>query len=191
MTDSAAFAMIGLLERSFNHEHDCSIMNEKQEAISTASAEPEGARLPWELPRFRNWIAVAKVHMLVDRMMTAELQPLGLKCVQYDILGATFRFPGLTQQELADKLLVGRSNMSMLLPGLIAKGWIERRGDPGDARVKRLHLTAAGEAITRRAMQVQISVIEGMMGALSEGECNALGDMMRRIGRFLAKREGQ
>jgi MarR family transcriptional regulator, organic hydroperoxide resistance regulator len=141
------------------------------------------------MPRFRNWIAVAKVHMLVDRVMTARLQPLGLKSVQYDILGAVFRFPGLTQQELADKLLVGRSNMSMLIPGLIAKGWIERRGDPGDARVKRLHLTAAGEALTRRAMQVQIGVIEGMMGALSSDECDAIGDMMRRVGRHLVARE--
>ncbi len=145
--------------------------------------------MPWELPRFRNWIAVAKVHMLVDRVMTAKLQPLGLKSVQYDILGATFRFPGLTQQELADKLLVGRSNMSMLIPGLIAKGWIERRSDPADARVKRLHLTAAGEEITRRALQAHVDVITGMMGALSAEECEAVGDMMRRIGRYLVERE--
>jgi MarR family transcriptional regulator, organic hydroperoxide resistance regulator len=166
----------------FNNEHCCSSMNEKQEAGGAS-------RMPWELPRFRNWIAVAKVHMLVDRVMTTRLQPLGLKSVQYDILGATFRFPGLTQQELAYKLLVGRSNMSMLIPGLIAKGWIERRSDPDDARVKRLHLTAAGSAVTRRAMQVHIGVIEGMMGALSADECEAMGDMMRRVGRYLVERE--
>jgi MarR family transcriptional regulator, organic hydroperoxide resistance regulator len=160
-------------------------MNRNQVSKSAAASD----RLPWDMPRFRNWIAVAKVHMLVDRVMTARLQPLGLKSVQYDILGATFRFPGLTQQELADKLLVGRSNMSMLIPGLVAKGWVERRGDPGDARVKRLYLTAAGETITRDAMQVQIGVIEGMMGALTADECDAVGDMMRRVGRHLVTRE--
>jgi DNA-binding MarR family transcriptional regulator len=154
-------------------------MNRKQEP--DASASP--AMMPWEMPRFRNWVSVAKVHMLVDRALTAGLQPLGLKCMQYDILAATYRFPGLTQQELADKLLVGRSNMSMLLPGLIAKGWMERRGDAGDARVKRLYLTGAGEELTRRAMAVQIGVIEGMMGALTPEECDAMGNMMRRIGR--------
>jgi DNA-binding MarR family transcriptional regulator len=157
-------------------------MNEKQAESLEPTARPT---MPWDLPRFRNWIAVAKVHMLVERVMTAELQPLGLKCVQYDILAAVFRFPGLTQQDLADKLLVGRSNMSMLLPGLIDRGWIERRGDPGDARVKRLHLTAAGETLTRDAMRVQVRVIEGMMGALSAAECDALGDMMRRVGRHM------
>ncbi len=163
-------------------------MNKKQEgARAPADAVPADAATPWEMPRFRNWISVAKVHMLVDRAMTAGLQPLGLKCVQYDILAAVFRFPGLTQQELADKLLVGRSNMSMLLPGLMAKGWIERRGDLGDARVKRLHLTAQGEVLTGRALRVQVQVIEGMMGALSAAECDALGDMMRRVGRHMAQ----
>jgi DNA-binding MarR family transcriptional regulator len=169
-------------------------MNKMQAASADApdvthELAPDAARAPWEMPRFRNWVAVAKVHMLVERSLTVGLQPLGLKCVQYDILAAVFRFPGLTQQELADKLLVGRSNMSMLIPGLLAKGWIERRGDPTDARVKRLHVTAAGEALTRRAMQVQVDVIEGMMGALTPGECDALGDMMRRVGRHMAQRD--
>jgi MarR family transcriptional regulator, organic hydroperoxide resistance regulator len=171
----------------FNHEHVCSSMNKKQEVVSPSV---DGVRMPWDMPRFRNWIAVAKVHMLVDRTLTSGLQPLGLKCVQYDILAAVFRFPGLTQQELADKLLVGRSNMSMLIPGLIAKGCVERRGDPGDARVKRLHLTAAGEALTLRAMQVQVGVIEGMLGALKAEECEALGDMMRRVGRYMKEKGG-
>jgi MarR family transcriptional regulator, organic hydroperoxide resistance regulator len=157
-------------------------MNRRQEETEDIPTQPT---TPWEMPRFRNWIAVAKVHMLVDRMLTAALQPLGLKCVQYDILAAVFRFPGLTQRELADKLLVGRSNMSMLIPGLIDKGWIERRGDPGDARVKRLHLTQPGDVLTRRAMQVQVAFIEGMMGALTAEECGLLGDMMRRVGRHM------
>jgi MarR family transcriptional regulator, organic hydroperoxide resistance regulator len=169
----------------FNNEQYCSIMNKKQ---GISEADESAARMPWEMPRFRNWIAVAKVHMMVDRAMTAGLQPLGLKCVQYDILAAVFRFPGLTQQELADKLLVGRSNMSMLLPGLIARGLIERRGDPGDARVKRLHLTPAGQALAEQAVQIQVGVIEGMMGALKAEECDALGDMMRRVGRHMAER---
>jgi MarR family transcriptional regulator, organic hydroperoxide resistance regulator len=105
--------------------------------------------------------------------------------VQYDLLAVAFRFPGLTQQELADKLVVGRSNMSMLLPGLIDRGLIARRGDPDDARLKRLHLTEAGLTLTQAAMQVQTVLIEQMMGALSAEECDALGDMMRRVGRHM------
>ncbi|MGL5116746.1 MAG: MarR family winged helix-turn-helix transcriptional regulator [Beijerinckiaceae bacterium] len=145
--------------------------------------------LPWEMPRFRNWIAVGKVNMLVERALNRGLAPLGLKCAQLDVLAAIHRFPGLTQQELADKLLVGRSNMSMLLPDLMRRGLIARLGDARDARVRRLHLTESGDGLAREAFAVQTGVIEAMMGALSPEECDALGDMMRRIGRHMVDRD--
>jgi DNA-binding MarR family transcriptional regulator len=165
-------------------------MNKKQALSSKPAPVPRAPpRVPWDMPRFRNWIAVAKVHMLVDKAMAAGLQPLGLKLVQYDILAAIYRFPGLTQQQLADKLVVGRSNLSMLLPRFAASGLVERRGDPGDARLKRLHLTPDGQALTERALAVQVGVIEGMMGALTAEECETLGDMMRRVGRHMLEAE--
>lgn len=142
-------------------------------------------RLPWDLPRFRNWIAVGKVNMLVERALNRGLAPLDLKCAQLDVLAVIYRYPGLTQQELADKLLVGRSNMSMLLPDLLRRGLITRAGDAKDARVRRLSLTSQGIALAHEAFAVQTGVIEGMMKALTAEECDALGDMMRRIGRYM------
>jgi DNA-binding MarR family transcriptional regulator len=148
-------------------------------------AEDKPSLFPWEMPRFRNWIAVGKVNMLVERALNRGLAPLDLKCAQFDVLAAIYRFPGLTQQELADKLLVGRSNMSMLLPDLLRRGLIERGRDDRDARVRRLRLTPEGASLSHKAFAVQTGVIEGMMEALSAEECDALGDMMRRIGRHM------
>jgi hypothetical protein len=56
----------------------------------------------------------------------------------------SFRTPGISQQDLADKLLVGRSNLSMLLPQMEKRGLLVRRGDPQDRRVLRLELTPSG-----------------------------------------------
>jgi MarR family transcriptional regulator, organic hydroperoxide resistance regulator len=173
----------------FKHEQICSRMNGLQ--AKSGAADHGAGTMPWDLPRFRNWVSVARAYALVDRALTEGLQPIGLKCAQYDILAAAFRFPGLTQQELADKLLVGRSTMSMLLPGLIRRDLVERRGDPKDARLKRLHLTASGRALTERALQVQVALIERMMGALSPEECEAVGDMMRRVGRHMTDPGGR
>jgi MarR family transcriptional regulator, organic hydroperoxide resistance regulator len=145
------------------------------------------ADTPWAMPRFRNWIAVAKVHALVEKMMTARLAVLQLKLPHYDILANVHRFPGLTQQELADRLLVGRSNLSMLLPELERRGLVARVADARDRRIRRLTLTEAGAAITERALAVQVGVIEDMMQALSAEECEQLGDYMRRVGAHLAK----
>lgn len=163
-------------------------MNKTQEPISIASDEDVRAEtqvLPWQLPRFHNWIAVARVHALWKKVFTEALAPLGIQLAHYDVLANIFHHPGLTQQQLAEKLLVGRSAMSMLLPELERRELIERRGDEADRRVRRLWLTPEGEIVTRKAMAVHVERIEAMMHVLSDEECNSIGEMMRRVAKAL------
>ncbi|MFT3996496.1 MAG: MarR family winged helix-turn-helix transcriptional regulator [Asticcacaulis sp.] len=138
-------------------------------------------RMPWELPRFRNWIAVARAHQIVEKTLNARLAPHGVRLAHHDILANIYRFEGLTQNALAERLLVGRSNLSMLLPELEKRGLIERYGDQADRRVRRLRLTETGRSLTEATLAVQARVVEEMMTILSDEECNALGDYMRRI----------
>ncbi|WP_439498011.1 MarR family winged helix-turn-helix transcriptional regulator [Bosea sp. (in: a-proteobacteria)] len=163
-------------------------MNKKQEAISGEANTPQAAVaqvLPWELPRFHNWIAVARVHALWKKVFTEALAPLGIQLAHYDVLANVFHVPGLTQQQLAEKLLVGRSAMSMLLPELERRALIERRGDEADRRVRRLWLTPEGEALTRQAMAIHVARIESMMTVLSDEECGTIGELMRRVAKAL------
>mgnify|MGYP006164036889 CR=1 FL=1 len=70
---------------------------------------------PWDHPRFRSWISVARACQLMQQALGRALGPLDIKPPHLDILVNLYRFEGISQQELARKLLVGRSNMSMLL----------------------------------------------------------------------------
>ncbi len=149
-----------------------------QGPIVTGAAPPS---TPWEFPRFRNWIAVARTYSLVERELSGSLAPLGIRLPHYDILANIFRFPGLTQQELATRLVVGRSNLSMLLPELEKRDLIVRVTDETDRRVRRLTLTPTGEAVTRQGLAIQAALVERMMQALDAEECDRLGDYMRRI----------
>lgn len=163
-------------------------MNKKQEPISENldMVQSEDRQvLPWELPRFHNWIAVARVHALWKKVFSEALAPLGIQLAHYDVLANVFHVPGLTQQALAEKLLVGRSAMSMLLPELERRELIERRGDEADRRVRRLWLTPEGEALTRKAMAIHVQRIEAMMLVLSDDECAMVGELMRRVSKAL------
>jgi DNA-binding MarR family transcriptional regulator len=162
-------------------------MNKKQEQNSEPSDERPGPGqvLPWDLPRFKNWLSVARAHALWKRVFGEAIAPLGIQIAHYDVLANVFHDPGLTQQALAGKLFVGRSAMSMLLPELERRALIERRGDEADRRVRRLWLTPEGEALTRKAMAIHVARIEAMMTVLSDAECDAVGEMMRRVGKAL------
>ncbi|CAH2599599.1 MarR family transcriptional regulator [Rhodovastum atsumiense] len=64
----------------------------------------------------------------------------GLTRAQWVILFWLDRQPGLSQKELAELVEVEPITIARLVDRLEAHGFVERRGDPGDRRVWRLHL---------------------------------------------------
>lgn len=143
--------------------------------------------LPWDNPRFHNWIAVGRACQVMGLSLARALQPLDIKPPHFDILINLFRTPGISQQDLADKLLVGRSNLSMLLPQLEKRGLLIRSSDPQDRRVLRLELTAEGTELTQEAIAIQTALIDRTMKTASADECNLVGEVMTRIIRELTK----
>ncbi|MCZ8180637.1 MAG: MarR family transcriptional regulator [Rhizobium sp.] len=133
---------------------------------------------PWDHPRFRSWISVARACQLMQQALARALAPLDIKPPHLDILVNLYRFEGISQQELARKLLVGRSNMSMLLPQMEKRGLLERRPDQRDKRVLRLFLTAEGRDLSERAMQIQTDLIERTLSATPIDECQRLAENM-------------
>ncbi|WP_163266961.1 MarR family winged helix-turn-helix transcriptional regulator [Chelativorans alearense] len=138
-------------------------------------------RLPWENPRFRNWIAVVRAEKAVVRALSQALAPLGLKIAQLDVLMNLYRHPGTSQHELARRLLVGRSNITMLLPQLEQQNLLRREGDAKDKRIMRLYLTDEGEALLMKALDVYMALIDRAMAQSSPELCDAMGEQMRRI----------
>ena len=137
--------------------------------------------LPWDHPRFRSWVSVARACQMMQSALARELAPLALKPPHLDILANLYRHAGLSQQELARKLLVGRSNISMTLPQMERRGLIERRSDSRDRRILRLFLTSEGEALALRAMQIQTALIDRSLSTTPLEDCSAIGTHMDRI----------
>src|SRR5690606_36461120 len=88
---------------------------------------------------------------------------------------------GISQQELARKLLVGRSNMSMLLPQLETRGLIARNPDARDKSVLRLSLTQTGRDLTEHAMTIQTGLIERTLSQAPADRCLQVAEAMEDI----------
>lgn len=92
-----------------------------------------------------------------QRELGRRLSPLGLTPTQFMVLScagwlqATTGDPP-TQQQVADLAGTDRMMTSKVLTGLADQGLVERRPDPGDARSRRIHQTAAGREVTRAAL---------------------------------------
>lgn len=63
-----------------------------------------------------------------------QLAPLGLKACHASYLATICRFPGITQDQLARKIFINKSNVARQLAVLEESGFVERRPSPDDKR---------------------------------------------------------
>lgn len=70
-----------------------------------------------------------------------RVREIGLTRAQWFVLAHIVRGDGKTQTELAEATDMERAPLGKLLDRLAEGGWIERRSDPADRRLKRIYLT--------------------------------------------------
>ncbi len=77
----------------------------------------------------------------------SRARSLGVTRQQWRVLLSLARCNGITQTELADRLDVERITVGRMVDRLVENGLVERRADPLDRRVWRLHLLPAAHDI--------------------------------------------
>lgn len=66
-------------------------------------------------PSVITWLRLARVYQRVDRASAEHLSAYGLSVGQFDVLAQVGAREGITQNELAEKLLVTKSNVCQIL----------------------------------------------------------------------------
>ena len=74
---------------------------------------------------------------------------LGFGSSQYIYLLKIHEFPGITQKELSELVLINKANTNRALKKLIELGLVTMKSDDQDLRVKRNYLTDQGVAIVK------------------------------------------
>jgi MarR family transcriptional regulator, organic hydroperoxide resistance regulator len=128
--------------------------------------------------RLRLWEVLVRKVWEIESRISSELRAQGLTLSQFDVL-ATLRFSeGVTQQELAERLLVTKGNICGLLDRLAQAGWVERRQDESDRRANRLHLTPRGLRMVQSVLPVHDEVILEVFERLGEGDIARMREVL-------------
>ena len=88
---------------------------------------------------------------------------------------------GISQQELSERLLVTKGNVSMTLQAMESEGLVERRMDTADQRAHRLYLTNTGRQRLAETKPALEALMAGMLGVLSPDEQRTLRRLLGRI----------
>ena len=86
--------------------------------------------------------------------------------------------PGLSQQQLADSLLVTKGNVCQLLDKMEGSGLLERRPD---GRVNRLFLTDQGRRVHDEVVPKHEAMLAQRFSTLSEADQRELLRLLRQL----------
>ena len=104
-----------------------------------------------------------------------RLTAAGVSASEGSALAELATGPGLSQQDLADRLGLEKSTISRLVTGLERKGWITRERDPDNRRYYRLQLTRTGKTTARKVRTAWHERHQRILTALTPTEREALG----------------
>lgn len=88
---------------------------------------------------------IAAIHRNIQIYLNEQLKDMEIRSGQHDFLYVIMVFEGLTQKELSERLIVGKSTTAKAVKQLMDKGFVRREVDQQDKRMRRLYLTKKGQ----------------------------------------------
>jgi DNA-binding MarR family transcriptional regulator len=143
--------------------------------------------LNWEL---RLGFLVHDVSRLRRNVVDRVLKPLGVTRSQWWVLAFMSRQDGMSQVALADDLDLGKVALGGLIDRLESAGFVERRPDAVDRRVKRVFLTKKGSGLIKRIRESVSKAEADILIGIDKNELQAMVSALRAMKRNLLENLG-
>ena len=124
------------------------------------------------------WARLARVYGRNMRLAEGRLRDADLSVAQFDVLAHVGAHEGITQQALAQRLLVTQGNITQLLDKLERRGLIQRCPE---GRLKRLVLTEDGRSLHDRVVPGQEQFQAEQFAALTHAERRQMLSLLRKL----------
>ena len=129
---------------------------------------------------------MARVVQKMTRLSAEHLKPWNLSVAQFDAIAQIGSTERLAQQDLADRLLVTKGNVSQLVDRLEQRGIV---GRCHEGRTQRLSLTAAGRQLYNEVVPAHERFIARQFATLCPEEQQHLRRLLRHIDQQCAWRK--
>ncbi len=114
------------------------------------------------------WNEITRGH---NGAVYALIDELDLTLTQVKTLSALDQSEAeLSVKELAERLGLSLPSASRTVDGLLRRGWLARREDERDRRIKRLNVTPAGHDVVTRLSNARLQGLEVFAASLSDAQ---------------------
>ena len=125
---------------------------------------------------------------LMRKRFDARARTTGLTRAQWQVLAVLRVQEGVNQAALADALDLEPITVGRLIDRMEEAGWVERRPDPADRRMHRLHITDRARPMISQFETMADELLDEAFSGLSAEEREELLDLLVRIRGNLSER---
>ena len=126
---------------------------------------------------------VHRLSFLARKDLQRRLNDQGFQVTpeEWALLMHLWRQDGQTTGELAATTFRDRTTVTRLVDGMVGKGHVERRPDPGDRRRVRVHLTKNGQGLQEKLVPIARGLIADAVDGIAEDDVAATMRTLRRM----------
>lgn len=135
-------------------------------------------------------VVISDVARLLRTEFDRRVRRLGITRAQWLVLTRLHRRPGASHSELAEMMEVEKATAGRMIDRMVANGWVERRTQRDDRRVKRVYLTPEAERVHKRIWRVAEDTVNAALSDLSGRESKQLMALLQRIKKTLVSADG-
>ncbi len=124
---------------------------------------------------------------IIQKAFDVELRnKTGISITQSKVIFALYIQPGSTLRELADKIGVESPTLVPVIDKMEEDGYVKRKPDPKDRRIKRVHTTPKADRLWDSMMECAAQVRKVLTTDLSEQEIKSAIKTIRKISENLS-----
>lgn len=124
------------------------------------------------------WFRLSRFYNQSVRETNHHLKKWDMTTAQFDVLAQVGAAGRLTQQELADKLVVTKGNITQLLTKVEALGWIVREQN---WKTKYVSLSDSGRELYQKVVPLQEQFQASQFSKLTEDEQKQLLNLLKKL----------
>lgn len=125
--------------------------------------------------------SINRTHRCSKRYYNEKLNTDGITGNQQIYIFQICRHPGISQEQLAQRITVNKSNVTRQLSALEQNGFIIRRPSQEDKRVLQVFPTEKGEALYPKVLEIMQQWNRLLLEEFNEKEQELLLSMMQRV----------
>jgi MarR family transcriptional regulator, transcriptional regulator for hemolysin len=119
---------------------------------------------------------------IFQKVFDLELRnKIGITLTQSKVIFALYLHSGLTQRELADKIGIESPTLVPMIDKMEEDGYLERKFDPQDRRIKRVYTTSKTDLLWDSMMECALQVRKVSTKEVSEQEIKLALGIVKKI----------